>query len=522
MNKDKDPPIKLGVLGIFKNESMGIREWIEHYKWQGVDVIVLLDNNSTDAWRESIEGLEKHIIVLPAPENYKQRENYVSLGIPRLKEEGVNVMAILDLDEFMFGKDGKNMKEHVQEIFGQPNRPSQISCNWIMFGSSGHKKQPPSIRQGFVHKKASPHVNIKSIVWIDDIQPYTGILPIRGRKHGFYKGVNQHICNVKGRTEQCPQGLQLNHYKVQSEEYFNKVKLRLKTGNISVRKSVYTKNDYKKADYKEETDLSLANLLRGGRRTTRKKARGGAQPNILVFMSDNRRLKNDIESSGYNSLAAAINKEYCKKHNYAFIYYRPYLNDKNIEEINNCVDPSTRKPRHAAWSKLLSAQMALEKNYEYVIFIDSDCIFKDFDTSIQEFLGKHMNNEMTFLNNKPYSATKVCSGFFVCKNSPKVKEFIREWFNYHKPGDNTKRPYEQFAIHKMLYEDAHPFSSNIGMIDSMFLREENNQFMRHVCSKEKNMRRPYFKEFIRKRGIDFNKNISSIDYVEYDTAPLQK
>lgn len=523
MKKGESPPIKLGILAIFKNEAMGIREWIEHYVSQGVDVIVMLDNNSTDTWRDSIKGLEKHVIVLPAPENYKQRENYVTLGIPRLKEEGVNVMALLDLDEFMFGKGGKNMKEYVEEIFAQSNRPSQVSCNWIMFGSSGHKKQPSSIRKGFVDKKAAPHVNVKSIVWIDDIEPYTGSMPIRGRTHGFYKGVNQHVCNVKGRTDQCPPGLQLNHYKIQSEEYFNKVKLR--RGNVSVRKSVYTKNDFRKEDYKEERDFSLAKLLKGGRgrgRNTRKKARGSKQPNILVFMSDNRRLTDDYEASNYNSLAAAINKEYCTKHNYDFIYYRPYLKDKDIEEINNCVDPTTGLPRHAAWSKLLSTQLALEKNYAYVIFIDSDCIFKDFDTPIQEFIGPHMKNEITFLNNKPYDDDKVCSGFFACKNSQKVKEFIREWFNYHKPGDNTKKPYEQFAIHKMLHEEGHPFSSNVGMIDSMFLRESKNQFMRHIGSFEKKKRIPYFKEFIRKKGIDFSKNISNIEYIDYDTSLLQK
>ena len=48
---------------------------------------------------------------------------------------------------------------------------------------------------------------------------------------------------------------------------------------------------------------------------------------ILVFMSDNRKLDKNIRSAEYNSLAAAINYEYCKKYNYDFIYYRPYLND---------------------------------------------------------------------------------------------------------------------------------------------------------------------------------------------------
>ena len=43
--------LRVGLMAIFKNESMGIREWIEHYVWQGVDKILLINNNSTDYWK---------------------------------------------------------------------------------------------------------------------------------------------------------------------------------------------------------------------------------------------------------------------------------------------------------------------------------------------------------------------------------------------------------------------------------------------------------------------------------------
>ena len=93
----QDTVIKFGVIGIFKNEAMGIREWIEHYKWQGVDEILLLDNNSTDNWREKIVGLEQNLTVLSAPRNHYQKENYVDVGFPWLKERGIKVLAILDI-----------------------------------------------------------------------------------------------------------------------------------------------------------------------------------------------------------------------------------------------------------------------------------------------------------------------------------------------------------------------------------------------------------------------------------------
>ena len=79
---------------------------------------------------------------------------------------------------------------------------------------------------------------------------------------------------------------------------------------------------------------------------------------ILVCMSDNRRLRGDLDAADYNSLAAAINASYCKRQGSDFRYYRPYLNDRAEEPLFNCLDAKGRL-RHASWSKLLSMQRAV-------------------------------------------------------------------------------------------------------------------------------------------------------------------
>ena len=68
--------LKFAVVAIFKNEAMGIREWVEHYKWQGADKVLLLNNNSTDNWKEQLQGFEGFVTVTDAQKNGAQVEHY--------------------------------------------------------------------------------------------------------------------------------------------------------------------------------------------------------------------------------------------------------------------------------------------------------------------------------------------------------------------------------------------------------------------------------------------------------------
>jgi hypothetical protein len=231
---------------------------------------------------------------------------------------------------------------------------------------------------------------------------------------------------------------------------------------------------------------------------------------ILVFISDNRPLSQDYETADYNSLVTAINAEYCKRHDYDFLYFKPFLNSKDESRLFNCLDPNTNEPRHAAWSKLLSTSKALEMGYDYVVYIDSDCIFRTFSKRIEEVI--HTNpSDIIFVNDKPWFPHMPCSGFFICKTTDYAKHFLKDWYNVNIPDKNTNHAWEQSGLWQIfsLYK--------IAIWDSMTFYEEYGQFLRHVTAEFKNDRISYFKNFIEANNIDFKTNISNTSIIDYCT-----
>jgi hypothetical protein len=236
---------------------------------------------------------------------------------------------------------------------------------------------------------------------------------------------------------------------------------------------------------------------------------------ILVFMSDNRELCPEFEKAQYNSLAAAINATYCQKHGYDFIYYRPFYKRQYPIVLTNCLDPNTKMLRHAAWSKLLSAQKACRKPYDYVVYIDSDCIFKDFEKSLETFLAPYTEKDWIFLCNRPFSggATTPCSGFFICKPSPTTLQTLNQWFAF-RFSKTQPNPYkwEQGALFYL-----HP-SMNCVIVDELMFVEEAGQFLRHIPTAYASTRQPYFRARISELGISFTETIKKIQLDEFDTS----
>lgn len=232
---------------------------------------------------------------------------------------------------------------------------------------------------------------------------------------------------------------------------------------------------------------------------------------ILVFMSDNRKLEHKLKNANYNSLVASINYEYCKRNNYDFLYYRPYLLNKDKTELFNCKNPKTNNLRHAAWSKLLSTTLALHLNYDYVCYIDSDCIFKDFNQTIQEFIKPYSDKDIIFLNDKPYSYTKPCSGFYICKVNNHAKNFLEDWYNVNITRRDKNHPWEQAALYTIYRK------YNVGIIDSWMFKEKQDQFLRHIGTADNKIRMPYFLNFIKTKNIDYEQNINNIQVLDFDT-----
>jgi len=206
-------PNKLGVLGIMKNEGINIDEWIEHYLWMGAGKIYLIDNGSTDdtlakarAWVEKgkVQLVEYHA-------KHQQIEHYRSaIGHFGIADD-CEWLLIADLDEFWFCPAGDSLADALVEF----DRYDVIYSNWVIFGSAGLIQQPKSVREGFTLRRAGlgSHYENKYIC-----RPRFLLKPGALRGHRVW-GADS------GRTISDTHRFQLNHYIIQSEEFFRRTKL---------------------------------------------------------------------------------------------------------------------------------------------------------------------------------------------------------------------------------------------------------------------------------------------------------
>ena len=255
---------------------------------------------------------------------------------------------------------------------------------------------------------------------------------------------------------------------------------------------------------------------------------------ILVCMSDNRRLRGDLDTADYNSLAAAINAAYCKAQGYDFRYYRPYLNDRAEEPLYNCMDAKGRL-RHASWSKLLSMQravaVAVPGGYEYVVYIDSDCIFKDWSHRIEDMIKP--GYDILVATDAPFHPEMPCAGFFILKvGSPALKftaskrpstekagspalRFLKDWYGVDMPRRNKGRYWEQSALWSFFKS-----RPELALIDNCnFFKEGGpDQCLRHIASFQKGLRIPYFRDFLAAKGVDFAAVVRGISTIEFSTV----
>lgn len=226
---------------------------------------------------------------------------------------------------------------------------------------------------------------------------------------------------------------------------------------------------------------------------------------ILITMSDNRGLSNTLNNSKYNSLTAAINYFYSKKMGYDFLYVRPGLNDEY--PTNNCFSPKSEL-RHSSWSKLLTSIKIIDEypQYDYVVYIDSDCIFYDNNLSIFDYITKSnvvngvgvMDSNIIFLNDKPWNLILPCAGFYIYKNNIETKTIFEKWFETEDPKNNLTHNWEQNS----LYLNLDNFIKKISVIDDWMFREYPSQFLRHIGSEFSNSRIPFFIQVIKKLNLE--------------------
>jgi hypothetical protein len=238
----------LGLLATFKNEGMIIREWIEHYRWQGVEHIYLINNGSTDDFYAKIKPFVDggYVTLYDMPDRYQQVKNYNEVFNKYIKKE-CKWLAILDLDEYLFAT---SKDQSIRSIVQSADERGYniIQTNWLMFGSSGHEKQPDNIRASFFMRRAQFSPPVKSVC------KTAHTVGLTCHEHKLSNSVPRKLLVEND-------ALHLNHYAIMSKEYFGKVKIPRGDATSKNTNTIRTWEYFKAYDHKEFEDHLLANLL---------------------------------------------------------------------------------------------------------------------------------------------------------------------------------------------------------------------------------------------------------------------
>jgi hypothetical protein len=246
-NKEYSYDIKddLSLLVICKNESMVIDEFIEHYLWQGVDHIYLIDNGSTDNTKDIVSKY-KQVSYYYRPERHKQTFHYNEIF--NIIKNKTKWLIIADVDEYIYNrKKGNTIKDYLETL--NYNKIAAIQMNWKMFGSNGHKKQPKNIRKSFTLRKYEFDENVKSIINTS----LTDSLNIHTHTHTHTHSDKNIIKN--------PEELALNHYAIMSEEYFRNVKMTRGAADDPNMDNIRDMDYFNKYDFKDINDDELMSIL---------------------------------------------------------------------------------------------------------------------------------------------------------------------------------------------------------------------------------------------------------------------
>lgn len=195
-----------------KNESMNIVEWIEHYEWQGIDHIFLIDNGSSDDTLQKVEPWIKSGFLSCSVEiaPHRQLAHYKKVFNREKIKQHFEWLLIADLDEFWYSPKG-SLKQYLTNA---DRTVDVIYSPWKNFGSSGLDDHPHSIRKSLIQR--CPDSATENTKWMCRTAAIVSADQI-----GIHKvyGVDS------SRALFDVFSLCLNHYVIQSKRYFQTVKM---------------------------------------------------------------------------------------------------------------------------------------------------------------------------------------------------------------------------------------------------------------------------------------------------------
>jgi hypothetical protein len=233
----------VSVLAMFKNESWIIKEWIKHYLTEEVEHFYLIDNGSTDNYRDKIKEYMEYITLIIDPtrlpsgntQSFLYKKHYLN----KIKEETEWIL-VCDIDEYVYSR--KNYKTISNFLKNVPKNIEKIWIPWKIFGSNNHKNQPDNIVKSFIKRGNS----VKQEFGLGKCIARTKNLinfgccghNIQLTKNNFPYYPNLKIIlkndNLKELNNLDSHFLHLNHYMTMSEEYYREIKCKRGGGESGI------------------------------------------------------------------------------------------------------------------------------------------------------------------------------------------------------------------------------------------------------------------------------------------------
>lgn len=276
----------LCLVAIFKNESYIIKEWIDHYLNQGVDKFFLIDNGSTDEYYSILEPyiVAGKVDLVKDAKKHAQAELYNKHFLNKCRR--YEWVIVCDLDEFIYGRKYCNsIKDFLSKVH---NNFSQVFIPWKMFGSNGFdtmdKQQPSSVISAFtkrINNNDNKNNKFRAFVYKGKVKYIYSKTIIRTKylvKIGIHNSEtlnkryltsyvlkSNHIHENKDYTQINENiiensALHLNHYAIQSLDWFMRVKATRGDVNAGVSENTRNKQYFQEYNLNDIDDLELSTI----------------------------------------------------------------------------------------------------------------------------------------------------------------------------------------------------------------------------------------------------------------------
>ena len=162
---------------------------------------------------------------------------------------------VVDLDEFMYARKGyKTIPEYLDTI---DNKFKQVSVLWKMFGSNGHIIQPKNIIQNFISRLNYDNYVLINFKYFKSICRSFHLKELDIHSHKI-DGSTKVLISENNISENTINNspLHLNHYAIQSWEWFKNVKMT--RGDATRSNNVRNTEYFAKYDVNDIEDNELA------------------------------------------------------------------------------------------------------------------------------------------------------------------------------------------------------------------------------------------------------------------------